>query len=183
VSWDKESVATPFSQLVFFAAFQEASGLFDAWVDDCPLIYHSPNAPQKRDVPGTLFLSILAGHRRYAHVTALRSVGVSPNILGMRKIVSEDALRRALGKIPETEGTEWMRKHLLKSVVEACMAPWILDNDTTIKPLFGLDTRKGRKWSTIHFKHRGRSTPRYREAGSAVAADSWPSWHSRGGGL
>ncbi|MBU2857005.1 hypothetical protein HF289_09000, partial [Acidithiobacillus ferrooxidans] len=70
VSWDKESAATPFGQLVFFAEFLEVSGLFDAWVDDCPLIYNSPNAPQKRDVLGTLCLSILAGHRRYAHITA-----------------------------------------------------------------------------------------------------------------
>ncbi|MDA8151952.1 MAG: hypothetical protein M0003_04430, partial [Acidithiobacillus sp.] len=120
VSWDPESAATPFGQLVFFAEFLEVSGLFDAWAEECPLIYNSPNAPKKRDVLGTWNLSILAGHRRYAHVTALRSDGVSPQILGMSKIVSEDALRRALGKIPEAEGTEWMRKHLFKSVAAAC---------------------------------------------------------------
>ena len=137
VSWDPESAATPFGQLVFFAEFLEVSGLFDAWVEECPLIYNSPNAPKKRDVLGTWNLSILAGHRRYAHVTALRSDGVSPQILGMSKIVSEDALRRALGKIPEAEGTEWMRKHLFKSVAAACHTPWILDIDTTIKTLFG----------------------------------------------
>ena len=96
------------------------SGLFDAWVEDCPLIYNRPNAPQKRDVLGTWNLSILAGQCRYAHVTALRSDGVSPQILGMRKIVSEDTLRRALGKIRESEGTEWMRKHWFQSVAEAC---------------------------------------------------------------
>ena len=55
----------------------------------------------------------------------------------MSKIVSEDALRRALGKIPEGEGTEWMRKHLFKSAKAACDTPWILDIDTTIKTLFG----------------------------------------------
>ncbi|WP_169829319.1 hypothetical protein [Acidithiobacillus albertensis] len=137
VSWDQESAATPMGQMVFFAAYLETTGLFDTWVEESPLHYTSPNAPQKRDVLGTLFLSILAGHRRYAHVTALRSDGVSPNILGMGKIVSEDALRRALSKIPEAEGTEWMRKHLFKSVVAACQTPWILDIDTTVKPLFG----------------------------------------------
>ncbi|MFA6183140.1 MAG: hypothetical protein WC672_13645, partial [Acidithiobacillus sp.] len=52
-SWDKASSATAFGQLVFFAEFLETSGLFDAWVEDGPLIYHSPNAPQKRDVLGT----------------------------------------------------------------------------------------------------------------------------------
>jgi hypothetical protein len=137
VSWDKDSPATPYGQLVFFTEFLEVSGLFDAWVEDCPLIYKSPNAPKKRNVLGTWCLSILAGHHRYAHVTALRSDGVSPQILGMSKIVSEDALRRGLAKIPEAEGTEWMRRHLLRSVVAACHTPWILDIDTTVKPLFG----------------------------------------------
>lgn len=47
--------------------------------------------------------------RNQRHVTGLRSDGVSPQILSMDKIVSEDALRRALGKIPEAERTEWMR--------------------------------------------------------------------------
>lgn len=128
VSWDKDSPATPYGQLVFFAEFLEVSGLFDAWVEDCPLIYNSPNAPEKRNVLGTWCLSILAGHHRYAHVTALRSDGVSPQILGMSKIVSEDALRRGLAKIPEAEGTEWMRRHLLRSVVAACHTPWILES-------------------------------------------------------
>ena len=40
VSWDPESAATPFGQLVFFAEFLEVSGLFDAWVEECPLIYN-----------------------------------------------------------------------------------------------------------------------------------------------
>ena len=53
----------------------------------------------KRDVLGTWFLSILAGHHRYAHITALRGDGVSPQILGMSKIVSEDTLRRALARM------------------------------------------------------------------------------------
>ena len=65
VSWDPESAATPFGQLVFFAEFLEVSGLFDAWVEECPLIYNSPNAPKKRDVLGTWNLSILADHGKF----------------------------------------------------------------------------------------------------------------------
>ena len=37
----------------------------------------------------------MAGQHRYTHITALRGDGVSPQILGMSKIVSEDTLRRA----------------------------------------------------------------------------------------
>jgi hypothetical protein len=61
----------------------------------CPLEYRSGNAPDKRDVLGTLMMGMLAGHRRYAHITALRGDAVAAQALGMNKVVSEDALRRA----------------------------------------------------------------------------------------
>jgi len=96
VEWDTDSKATPIGQLAFFAEFLKNAGVFDDWVGDCPLSYSSPNAPTNRDILGTWMLSVLAGHKRYAHVTALRGDGVSPQVLGMRRIVSEDALRRAL---------------------------------------------------------------------------------------
>ena len=137
VEWDTDSSATPVGQLAFFAEFLKAAGVFDDWVGDCPLSYSSPNAPTNRDILGTWMLSVLAGHRRYAHITALRGDGVSPQVLGMRRIVSEDALRRALGRIDEEMGTTWMRRHLMRSIAPALSEPWILDADTTIKPLYG----------------------------------------------
>ena len=82
-----------------FAEFLAATGVYGSWIDGCPLSYSSGNASQKRDVLGTWFLSIQAGHHRYAHITGLRGDGVSPQILGMSKIVSEDALRRALARM------------------------------------------------------------------------------------
>ena len=93
VEWDTDSKATPIRQLAFFAEFLKNAGVFDEWVGECPLSYTSPNAPPNRDILGTWMLSVLAGHKRYAHVTALRGDGVSPQVLGMSRIVSEDALR------------------------------------------------------------------------------------------
>src|SRR6516225_11676727 len=101
VEWDHEAAMTPLGQLPFFIDFLKTAGLFDAFVADCPLRYTSPNAPRKRDVLGTTMLSMLAGHRRYAHITALRGDGVLPELLDMSKIVSEDAVRRALKAIDE----------------------------------------------------------------------------------
>ena len=72
VEWDASTSLTPLGQLVYFIEFLKVSGRFDAWVGDCPLAYTSPNAPAVRDVLGTLKLSILSGHKRYAHITALR---------------------------------------------------------------------------------------------------------------
>lgn len=62
-------------------------------MSSCPLEYRSGNAPDQRDVLGTLLLGLLAGHRRYAHITALRGDAVAAQALGMNKVVSEDALR------------------------------------------------------------------------------------------
>jgi hypothetical protein len=86
---------------------------------------------------GTWLLSMLAGHRRYSHVTAIRCDGINPGLLGMRKVISEDALRNALKRIPEAKGTTWLDRHLTESVAPLLDAPWILDTDTTIKPLHG----------------------------------------------
>src|SRR5208337_587557 len=72
VEWDYEAALTPLGQLPFFIHFLKTSGLFDALVADCPLRYGSPNAPKKRDVLGTAMLAMLAGHKRYAHIAALR---------------------------------------------------------------------------------------------------------------
>lgn len=155
VRWDESSSATVLGQLAFFAEFLEVSGVFDRWVAGCPLGYTSPNAPAVVDVLGTWLLSILDGPRRYAHVTGLRGDAVAPEILGMRKIISDESLRRALahlaprqalaGHLAEraaratqlVKSTTWMDQALAQSVAEALNTPWILDGDTTVKLLYG----------------------------------------------
>ena len=117
--------------------------------------YSSPNAPEVRDVLGTWLLSILDGQKRYAHVACLRGDTVAPEILNMNKIISDESLRRALAHLAPSAGkrcTEeeqarrcaqlawsaaWMDEALEESVSEALNTPWILDCDTTIKPLYG----------------------------------------------
>jgi hypothetical protein len=69
-------------------------------VEDCPLTYTSPNAPKKRDVLGTILLSVLAGHWRYAHMNSIRNDGVNPGLLGMTAVMSEHAVRRGLLALP-----------------------------------------------------------------------------------
>ena len=137
VRWDERAAATPHGQLVFFAEFLASTGVFERWVGECPLAYSSGNAPTKRDVLGTLLLAMLAGHRRYAHTTALRGDAVAARALGMNKVVSEDALRRAMQRIDEPQSQAWMRPSLMHSVREALDRPWVLDIDASIKPLYG----------------------------------------------
>jgi len=137
VEWDRSSPLTPFGQAVYFIEFLKVSGVFSALNADCPLRYTSPNAPDVRDVTGTWVLSVLAGHRRYAHVTALRSDSVLPELMGMSRIVSEDSLRRALAAIPQEAGLAWLKRHLDRCVLPLLGERYIIDIDTTVKPLYG----------------------------------------------
>ena len=137
VEWDPDAAVTPLGHLAFFAEYLKVSGRFDALVADCPLHYTSPNAPSKRDVLGTVLLSVLAGQSRYAHITALRGDGVNPALLGMDKVASEDSVRRGLERIGADEGTSWLQGHLDEVVRPLLREPWVLDCDTTIKPLYG----------------------------------------------
>ncbi len=135
--WDDTAQATPHGQLVFFAEFLSTAGVFDEWVQGCPLQYHSPNASSARDILGTLMLGILAGSKRYAHIGAVRGDHVAAQALGLSRIKSSDSVRRALKAIPAESAQPWMRGALMHSVRDALQRPWILDIDTTIKPLYG----------------------------------------------
>ena len=177
VRWDDKGTASALGQLPFFAEFLEVTGLFERWRDGCPLGYTSPNAPSVADVLGTWLLSILDGQWRYAHVTGLRGDAVAPSILGMDKILSDEALRRALARLAPWQGkrcdaaeraeraaqlartTHWMDAALAESVRDALTTDWILDCDTTIKLLYGHQTgaevgynptKPGRPSHTIH---------------------------------
>jgi hypothetical protein len=137
VEWDATAPVTPFGQVPFFIDYLKQAGLFEAWVADCPWALTSPNAPKKRDLLGTVLLSVLAGHRRYAHITALRCDPVNPPLLGMRKVCSEDAVRRGLAKIDEKAGLAWLQNHLDYCTAPLLSEPWVLDMDSTVKTLYG----------------------------------------------
>lgn len=137
VEWDSDAAVTPLGHLAFFTEYLKVSGRLDALVADCPLHYSSPNAPKKRDVLGTAVLAILAGQWRYAHITALRGDTVNPPLLGMSKVVSEDAVRRGLDKIEADAGAAWLQGHLDDTLRPLLLEPWVLDCDTTVKPLYG----------------------------------------------
>ena len=135
--FDDQTPVSALGPLVFFAQFLRASGRFEALCADAPLEYRSPNAPAARDVIGTLLLGVLAGHWRYAHLTALRFDEVAPGLLGLNRIVSEDSARRGIKRIDQIGGRTWLQRHLQLSYQEFLSQLWVLDIDTTVKPLYG----------------------------------------------
>ena len=137
VEWDPTAAVTPIGQLAFFIEFLKLGHRFKQWVDDCPLHYASNNAPQKIDVLGSLFLSILSGHNRYTHLTALRGDTVNTKLLGMNKVISDDSAIRALKRMDEAAAIAWLQNHLQSCYEPLLSTPWILDVDVTVKPLYG----------------------------------------------
>jgi len=137
VEWDPTAAVTPIGQLAFFIEFLKLGQRFRQWVDDCPLSYASNNAPQKIDVLGSLFLSILSGHNRYTHLTALRGDTVNTKLLGMNKVISDDSAIRALKRMDEASAIAWLQTHLQSCYEPLLSTPWILDVDVTVKPLYG----------------------------------------------
>ena len=160
IEWDPQAAVTPLGQLPFFISFLKVSGLYDDFVATCPLSYTSPNAPSKNDVLGTLLMSILSGHHRYSHITSIRFDSVNPELLGMKKVISEDAARRALKSMDEQAGIAWLDGQLNNSTQAALsFGPWVLDTDTTVKCLYGKQegavigynpTKKGRPSHNYH---------------------------------
>jgi len=137
VKWVPDASVSSLGLMPYFIEFLKTSGLFDRWIEDCPLHYTSANAPEKRNVLGTLLLAVLAGHWRYAHINAIRADGVNPELLGMTGVASEDSVRRGMKSMDEAGGGQWMKKHLKASYEPLLEEPWILDVDTTVKPLYG----------------------------------------------
>jgi hypothetical protein len=159
IRWDDSAAVTAMGQMPVFIDFLKTSGLWDGFVADCPLRYTSPNAPSRVDVLGTLLMSVLAGQSRYAHITGLRGDGVNPELLGMRKVMSEDSARRAFKQASPEETLQWLRRHLRHTYEPLLEHAWVMDLDSTVKPLYGKQekavkgynpTKPGRPSHVVH---------------------------------
>ena len=135
IRWDDSAAVTTLGQMPVFVDFLKTSGLWDGFVADCPLRYTSPNAPRPVEVLGTLLMSVLAGQSRYAHISGLRGDGVNPELLGMRKVMSEDSARRAFKQASPEDTRQWIKQHLRETCEPLLEQAWVLDLDSTVKPL------------------------------------------------
>ena len=135
--FDEEAPVTREGQLVFFAQFLQTGGRWEQLLKNCPLRYEGNRGSKVVDVVGTAALSILCGHWRYAHINTVRGDTLNPPLLGMSGTVSEDVIRRAIKRMEEGAGLQWLSGELRACVEPVLSQPWILDIDATVKPLFG----------------------------------------------
>jgi hypothetical protein len=71
----------------------------------------------------------------YARINSVQGDRLNPPLLNMSGTVSEDVVRRAMGRIEESAGMEWLSGELGACVEPVLSHPWILDIDVTIKPI------------------------------------------------
>jgi hypothetical protein len=137
VRWAEDGGLSLNGPLTYFVEFLKISGLWKRFVDRCPLSYTSPNAPSKDEILATILVSVLSGHRRYAHITGLRGDGVLAEILGIEQFRSEDSVRRAFEKVEEESLTLWLDQCMQETYEALLGQEWILDVDATVKTLYG----------------------------------------------
>ena len=135
--WDDQAPVTREGQLIFFFQFLQAGGRWEEFLRQCPLHYTGNRGSGADHIMGTVMLSVLNGHWRYAHINGIRGDGINPGLLGLRGTVSEDAVRLAMDRIQESAGLDWLSTQILGSISPVLGLPWILDMDVTVKPLYG----------------------------------------------
>jgi hypothetical protein len=133
---NSEAPVTREGQLLFFAQFLHAGGRWERFVSNAPLYYEGNRGSAVVDLLGTATLSILCGHWRYAHINSVRGDRLNPPLLNMSGTVSEDVVRRAMSRIEEGAGIEWLSGELRACIEPVSSQPWILDIDVTIKPIY-----------------------------------------------
>ena len=135
--WDDQAPVTREGQLIFFFQFLNAGGRWEEFLRQCPLHYTGNRGSGADHIMGTVLLSVLSGHWRYAHINGVRGDGINPGLLGLRGTVSEDAVRLAMYRIEQTAGLDWISTQILSCISPVLGLPWILDMDVTVKPLYG----------------------------------------------
>jgi hypothetical protein len=123
--------------MMFFFQFLQAGDRWQEFLRDCPLSYAGNRGSGAINVMGTVFLSVLCGHWRYAHINSVRGDRVNPGLLGMSGTVSEDTVRTALKRMEEKRSLAWLQQQILSSIEPVLGLAWIMDIDTTVKPLYG----------------------------------------------
>ncbi len=66
--WDDQAPVTREGQLIFFFQFLQAGGRWQEFLRECPLHYTGNRGSGADHIMGTVLLSVLSGHWRYAHI-------------------------------------------------------------------------------------------------------------------
>ena len=137
VKWEPGTKVTSAGGLAYLAVFLKTTGFLDSLCSDFPIDYKSNNSCTKREIVCTMVLAILYGKDRYVQINELRNDTAAMELFGVKKIVSEDSVRRALRKANKDALDAWLTRHEHEVVDAMLRFTYVIDIDNTVKPIFG----------------------------------------------
>ena len=131
-----DEAMTPFGGFVPLAAFFQKLGVFDSLASSCPVERSSPNASRIHDVLLSFILACLCDGSRFNHINRLREDPTLCELFGLKKIVSDDTVRRLFGQISPEQSGDWIAK-ASSLLWRAAPEHFILDWDSTVQTRYG----------------------------------------------
>lgn len=127
---------TPFGGFVPWAAYQKKIGIFEKLTSNCPLQRSSPNASKVYDILCSFALTTLCDGTRFSHVNRLRQDPTIAELFGMKKVVSDDTIRRFFASFDLDEASQWVDQST-QDIWKVLPERFIQDWDSTVQTRYG----------------------------------------------
>ena len=94
-----DEAMTSFDGFVPLAAFFHKLRVFDSLTSSCPVQRSRPNASRIHDMLVSFILAYLCNSSRFSHINRLREDPMLCELFGLKKIVSDETVRRLFRQI------------------------------------------------------------------------------------
>lgn len=131
-----DEAMTPFGGLVPWAAFLKKTGIIEHLDAASPVKRTSPNALSVRAILHSYMLTALCEGKHFSDVNRLRYDPAVAELLGVKRIVSDDTIRRFFSSLPRDEARDWLNS--AGSIIQNVLpSKYILDWDSTVITRYG----------------------------------------------
>jgi hypothetical protein len=127
---------TPFGGLVPWAAFTKKTGIFEALAQNSPAVRTSNNALSVYDIITSFSLTTLCDGTHFSDVNRLRHDPAIPELFGMKRVASDDTVRRFFKSIDIEDARSWIAG-AASPICSALPNNYIVDWDSTIITRYG----------------------------------------------
>lgn len=131
-----DEAMTPFGGIVPWTAFVKKTRIFETLAATSPVVRTSNNALSPYDILTSFSLTTLCDGTHFSDVNRLRHDPAIPEILGMKRVVGDDTIRRFFKSINIEDARKWIADASLP-IRSALPKNFILDWDSTIITRYG----------------------------------------------
>ena len=131
-----DETMTPFGGLVPWAAFIKKTGIFEALAESSPVVRTSNNALSVYDILTSFSLTTLCDGTHFSDVNRLRHDPAIPELFGMKRVASDDTIRRFFKRVDIEKARSWIASSAAP-IRSALPKDFILDWDSTVITRYG----------------------------------------------